>query len=219
MFWFLYGLIYLPVKIIVPFKIIGKENYDKKKNYVVVCNHQSGFDPIILDFALKRRNRFIAKKELFNKKGNSFLFKNILGAIPVDRSKGVTISQLKEIVTLLKNNENLGIFPEGTRKEEFNENENIKGGACFFAIKTKTPILPCYIVKKQRPFKKNVLLIGKPFEFTEFYNLKLDKEVLDKADTTLKHKLATLFESYKNYMEEKKLVKQLKKQKKSKQKA
>ena len=219
MFWFLYGLIYLPVKIIAPFKIIGKENYDKKKNYVVVCNHQSGFDPIILDFALKRRNRFIAKKELFNKKGNSFLFKNILGAIPVDRSKGVTISQLKEIVTLLKNNENLGIFPEGTRKEEFNENENIKGGACFFAIKTKTPILPCYIVKKQRPFKKNVLLIGKPFEFTEFYNLKLDKEVLDKADNILKHKLATLFESYKNYMEEKKLVKQLKKQKKSKQKA
>lgn len=219
MFWFLYGLIYLPVKIIAPFKIIGKENYDKKKNYVVVCNHQSGFDPIILDFALKRRNRFIAKKELFNKKGNSFLFKNILGAIPVDRSKGVTISQLKEIVTLLKNNENLGIFPEGTRKEEFNENENIKGGACFFAIKTKTPILPCYIVKKQKPFKKNVLLIGKPFEFTEFYNLKLNKEVLDKADNILKHKLATLFESYKNYMEEKKLVKQLKKQKKSKQKA
>ena len=219
MFWFLYGLIYLPIKIIAPFKIIGKENYDKKKNYVVVCNHQSGFDPIILDFALKSRNRFIAKKELFNKKGNSFLFKNILGAIPVDRSKGVTISQLKEIVTLLKNNENLGIFPEGTRKEEFNENENIKGGACFFSIKTKTPILPCYIVKKQKPFKKNVLLIGKPFEFTEFYNLKLDKKVLDKADTTLKHKLATLFESYKKYLEEKKLVKQLKKQKKSKQKA
>lgn len=218
MFWFLYGLIYLPIKIIAPFKIIGKENYDKKKNYVVVCNHQSGFDPIILDFALKSRNRFIAKKELFNKKSNSFLFKNILGAIPVDRSKGVTISQLKEIVALLKNNENLGIFPEGTRKEEFNENENIKGGACFFSIKTKTPILPCYIVKKQKPFKKNVLLIGKPFEFTEFYNLKLDKEVLNKADTTLKHKLATLFESYKNYMEEKKLVKQLKKQKKSKQK-
>ena len=219
MFWFLYGLIYLPVKIIAPFKIIGKENYDKKKNYVVVCNHQSGFDPIILDFALKRRNRFIAKKELFNKKSNSFLFKNILGAIPVDRSKGVTISQLKEIVALLKNNENLGIFPEGTRKEEFNENENIKGGACFFSIKTKTPILPCYIVKKQKPFKKNVLLIGKPFEFTEFYNLKLDKKVLEKADNILKHKLATLFESYKNYMEEKKLVKQLKKQKKSKQKA
>ena len=73
-------------------------------------------------------------------------------------------------------------------------------------------------VKKLLEYGAKVELIS-PEILTEFYNLKLDKKVLDKADTTLKHKLATLFESYKNYMEEKKLVKQLKKQKKSKQKA
>ena len=219
MFWFLYGLIYLPVKIIAPFKIIGKENYNKKKNYVVVCNHQSAFDPIILDFALHRRNRFIAKKELFKKKGNAYLLKNVLGAIPVDREKGVTISQLKEIVALLKNNENLGVFPEGTRKEEFKESDDIKGGACFFSIKTRTPILPCFIVNKQKPFKRNVILIGKPFEFSEFYKEKLDKEILEKADEILKHKLSILYENYKKYLEEQKIVKQLKKSKKLRQKA
>ncbi len=219
MFWFLYGLIYLPVKIIAPFKIIGKENYNKKKNYVVVCNHQSAFDPIILDFALHRKNRFIAKKELFKKKGNAYLLKNVLGAIPVDREKGVTISQLKEIVALLKNNENLGVFPEGTRKEEFKESDDIKGGACFFSIKTRTPILPCFIVNKQRPFKRNVILIGEPFEFSEFYKEKLDKEILEKADEILKHKLSILYENYKKYLEEQKIVKQLKKSKKLRQKA
>lgn len=219
MFWFLYGLIYLPVKIIAPFKIIGKENYNKKKNYVVVCNHQSAFDPIILDFALHRKNRFIAKKELFKKKGNSYLLKNVLGAIPVDREKGVTISQLKEIVALLKNNENLGVFPEGTRKEKFKESDDIKGGACFFSIKTRTPILPCFIVNKQKPFKRNVILIGEPFEFSEFYKEKLDKEILEKADEILKHKLSILYENYKKYLEEQKIVKQLKKSKKLRQKA
>lgn len=211
MFWFIYGLIYLPVKIISPFKVFGKENYDKNKNYILVCNHQSAFDPIILDYAFKKRNRFIAKKELFKKKCSSFFLKNILGAVPIDRKKGLTVSQLKDIVSIIKNKENVAIFPEGTRKS-FNENDEIKGGASFFSIKTKTPILPCFIVNKQKAFKKNVLLIGTPIEFKEFYNKKIDKEVLDEADKILKHKLALLQESYQKYINEKKLVKTLKKQ-------
>ncbi len=213
MFWFVYGLIYLPVKIISPFKIIGKENYDKKRNYIISCNHQSAFDPVILDYAFHKKNRFIAKKELFEKKLNSFLFKNILGAIPVDRSKGFTLSQLKEIFAIIKNGENIAIFPEGTRREHLDENDEIKGGASFLSIKTKTPILPCFIVNKQKPFRKNTILIGKPFELDEFYNCKLDKENLDKADEVLKSKMVDLNESYQKYINEKKLVKELKRQK------
>ena len=64
MFWFIYGLIYLPVKIISPFKVFGKENYDKNKNYILVCNHQSAFDPIILDYAFKKKKSIYSKKRV-----------------------------------------------------------------------------------------------------------------------------------------------------------
>ena len=70
-----------------------------------------------------------------------------------------------------------------------------------------------------RPFKRNVILIGEPFEFSEFYKEKLDKEILEKADEILKHKLSILYENYKKYLEEQKIVKQLKKSKKLRQKA
>ncbi len=216
LFWLTYYLIWLPVHIIAPFRVIGKNNYSKRKNYVLVCNHQSNFDPILLDFTFRKRIRFIAKKELFKKKTSSFLFKNILGAIPIDREKGVTISQTKEIYNILKNNEFLGIFPEGTRREGLNKDDKIKGGACLFAIKTKTPILPCFIVNKQKNFKKNTIIIGKPFELSEFYDKKLDKENIEKAENILRDKIIEIGYNYQKVINEKMLVKALKRERKSK---
>ena len=96
MFWFLYGLIYLPVKIIAPFKIIGKENYNKKKNYVVVCNHQSAFDPIILDFALHRKNRFIAKKNFLKRKATHICLKMFWVQYQLTEKRGLQSLNLKK---------------------------------------------------------------------------------------------------------------------------
>ena len=96
LFWLFFVLLSLPILICVPVKIYGKKNYNKKKNYIIVSNHQSNFDAIILNFYLGKRIRFIAKKELFGKKGKSYFFDNILGCIPVDRSKGLSISETKK---------------------------------------------------------------------------------------------------------------------------
>ena len=84
----------------------------------------------------------------------------------------------------------------------------------MFAIKTKTPILPCYIVKKQKAFSKNILLIGEPFELAEFYGSKIDKDVLNNCSQILIEKLNNLKQEYEKMIEEKAIVKRLKKEKK-----
>ncbi|MBQ3213803.1 MAG: 1-acyl-sn-glycerol-3-phosphate acyltransferase [Clostridia bacterium] len=214
LFWLFFVLLSLPILICVPVKIYGKKNYNKKKNYIIVSNHQSNFDPIILNFYLGKRIRFIAKKELFGKKGKSYFFDNILGCIPVDRSKGLSISETKKVYSILKDNQCLGLFPEGTRvSEESSDNMAAKNGACLFSIKTKTPILPCCIYKKQKLFKRNVFLIGKPFELSDFYDKKLDKETLNEASVILINEITNLRKEYENYLKEKELVKKIKKQK------
>ena len=167
MFWLVYILVIIPVLIIAPVKIIGKKNYNKKQKYILVCNHQSNFDPIILDIYLRKKIRFVAKKELWKGKEKSFLFDTILGCIPVDRAKGITMSATKKIYEVLKNEQTLGLFPEGTRYADTEHELAVKNGACMFALKTKTPILPCFIAKHQKPFRRNKLIIGEPFELTE----------------------------------------------------
>ena len=213
LFWICYILLWLPIHIFAPFKIYGRKNIKKGKKYIIVSNHKSNFDVILYDFVFKGKNRYLAKKELFSTKLSKFFMKNVFGAIEIDREKGLTLSQVKEICQVIKSNQNLGIFPEGTRREDLKETDDIKGGACFFAIRTKTPIIPCYVVKKHRFFRKNVILVGKPFEFSDYYDKRLDKETLQEAEIELRNKIVELNTTYKNYLKEKRLVKQLKKQK------
>ena len=87
----------------------------------------------------------------------------------------------------------------------------VKDGACLFAIKSKKPILPCFILNKQKPFRKNVLIVGKPFELSDFYERKLDKECLAQAGDVLAKSIMSLKEEYYKTLEEKKNAKKTKK--------
>ena len=150
-------------------------------------------------------------------KKKSFLFETALGCVPVDRQKGMTMETTKKVLSLLKDKQTVGIFPEGTRHNSgVSEDMSVKNGACLFALKTKTPILPCYIVNRQKPFSKNTLIVGEPFELNDFYDKKIDKDILNDCSEILVKKLNDLKVSYEKMIEEKSIIKQLKKQKKHK---
>jgi 1-acyl-sn-glycerol-3-phosphate acyltransferase len=210
-FWIGYVVLFVIIGIFAPFHIIGRKNIAKHQNYIIVCNHKSNFDPILLDFVFKTRNIYLSKIELFRTKFSSFWLTQF-GAIGFDREKGLSLSQTKRVFQMIAKKRNIGVFPEGTRRENFDDKEELKGGAGMFAIKTHTPIIPCYIVKKHKFFRKNVIIVGKPFEMTEFYGKRIDKQVLDEADNIVKNKILELKKEYEKFKNEKKLVKKLKTQ-------
>lgn len=214
-FWIIYFIMFLFISIFAPFKVYGKRNIEKKQNYIIICNHKSNFDVILIDLIFKKRNIYLAKIELFKNKFVGFFYKKI-GGIGFDRKKGLSLAQTKVVYNLINKKQNIGIFPEGTRKEKLDENDDVKGGACFFAIKTKTPIIPCFITKKHRMFRKNVILVGKSFELTEFYDKTLDKDALLRAELILKNNILELKNEYENYLNEKKILKKLVKERSKK---
>ena len=73
----------------------------------------------------------------------------------------------------------------------------IKNGMAMIAIKTKTPIVPVWIERKPRLFRKSVYHIGTPFELTEFYGQKLDEETLNRANLVVREKMLELYEQTK----------------------
>ncbi len=214
-FWIAYYILYFVIFIFAPFKIVGKKNIDKTKNYIIVCNHKSNFDSILIDMVFKKKVKFLAKIELFNNKFSAGFYK-ACGGIGFDRKKGLSLSQTKMVFDLIKTKNNVAIFPEGTRKEDLYDDDELKGGACFFAIKTKTPIIPVYIVKKHRFFKKNTVIVGQSFELNDLYDKALDKVAMTQADSVLKASLLDLKHSYESYLNEQKLVKKLAKDRQSK---
>lgn len=103
--------------------IIGKENIPKEGRMIIVGNHIHIMDQCNVVIATKRILHYMAKKEYFDpqyKEGHHEWFFRSSGCIPVDRSKKDE-EAMESALEVLKNDQALGLFPEGTRnglKEE-----------------------------------------------------------------------------------------------------
>ena len=97
----------------------------------------------------------LAKKELFKSKISNAFFRS-MGCIPVDR-KIHDENAKSEAIEVLKNNEVIGIFPEGTTEKE-GHMLKFKKGAVKMAVDTNSPIVPFVITGKYRLFSKNLII-------------------------------------------------------------
>lgn len=185
--WFFKIILWLPCLILHPTFIRGRKNLPKGKA-IVCCNHYSNWDIVLYVLQTTEKVGILAKKELFKNKFLIFLLKGV-GAISIDRKAG-DVSAVRTCMKTLKEDKKLFIFPEGTRLK--NKEEvlgEIKGGMSLIAIKAKSPIVPVWIEKKPKLFRKSVYIIGKPFELSEFYDIRLNDETLSRADAIVREKM------------------------------
>ena len=144
------------------FRVIGRENVKKDGRLMICANHCGAADPVWIVFALKLGHipRIMAKKEIMQVPVlGSFLRK--VGAFGVDR-ENADVSAIKTGLRCLNNEEQMLVFPEGTRVKNGMTVEP-KKGAVMLAVRTSTPILPVYISTKRRPFGPITCVIGEPY--------------------------------------------------------
>ncbi|CCQ96447.1 1-acylglycerol-3-phosphate O-acyltransferase [[Clostridium] ultunense Esp] len=132
-------------------EVFGRERFNPRRNYVVVGNHVSIIDPIYIAAFYPGILHFMAKKELFVKPFLRWLLTR-LGAFPVNR-EAADLGAIKKALRLLKEGESIGLFPEGTRAEKWDERA-FKQGASYLAIKGATPVLPVIIFGSQKALPK-----------------------------------------------------------------
>lgn len=193
-------VLWLPFMIMHPTTIKGRKNLPKK-NVIVALNHRSNWDYVLFGIQTARKNKILAKKELFKNKLFGAILKNF-GAIVVDREKN-DVGAIKECFKALKDGKRLVVFPEGTRlKDESLMLGEIKSGMAMIAIKTKTPIVPIWIERKPKLFRHSRYIVGKPFELSDFYGKKLDEQTLEQANLVVREKMLQVREE--NLKEKKK---------------
>ena len=185
-----------------PTKFVGKKNLPKGA-CIIASNHTSNMDAVNLAVHTWEKKYFLAKKELFKNRLVGFFAKKC-GGIKIDR-QGNDVNAIKESLKVLRNNKKLVIFPEGTRTNNENmELGEVKQGVAMFAIKAKVQIVPMFIVRKPKVWRRNKVVIGQPFELTEFYGKKLSAEDLSQATEIVAKKMEELRESALNSLTKKK---------------
>lgn len=154
----------------------GRENIILNEKLIVCSNHTNILDPVIIAMIFPRQISFMAKKELFENAFVGALARGV-GAFPVDR-KETDITAIKNALRILKNDGVLGIFPEGTRVKSF-DLENVKSGTAMIGVKSKSRILPIYIEGSYKFFSRIDIYIGKPMDFSEYYDKRIDSNIYD----------------------------------------
>ena len=120
-------------------EIIGNGHLPPGQGVIIVSNHVSYWDPVVVGCALNRKIYFMAKAELFDIPVLGSIITK-LGAFPVQR-EGADRSSIKRALDLLAAGKVVGIFPEGTRSKT-GELLNPHMGAAMLAIKGGVPLLP-----------------------------------------------------------------------------
>jgi 1-acyl-sn-glycerol-3-phosphate acyltransferase len=155
---------------------------------ILASNHVSYLDPLVLAFLADRRHRrarFLAKAELFDKRGLGWALRRIR-QIPVQRNTVDAAASLDAAVAALEAGECVAVFPEGTISLDL---EPMRGrtGAARLAALTGVPVTPVglwgahrILFKGRKPrWRRGVaqtVVVGDPVRVTS------DDDVYDATD-------------------------------------
>ncbi|GEM04318.1 1-acyl-sn-glycerol-3-phosphate acyltransferase [Halolactibacillus miurensis] len=183
-YYFVKSLVWYALKPLYRMEVKGEENIPMTGPVIVCANHISNLDPPLVGGSIKRDMYFIAKEELFEKKWLSKLLSSI-HVFPIKRGMSDR-GALRKALGLLKNDQGLVIFPEGTRSKTGQLGKGLSGVG-FFALRSQATVVPCAIIGPYQVGKKVKIVYGKPIDMATFRQEKQDvKAVTEHIMQTIK---------------------------------
>jgi 1-acyl-sn-glycerol-3-phosphate acyltransferase len=132
-------------------EIINKEAIPKEGRLILCSNHMSYIDPVFICLFFPRVVYYIAKKELFDIK----VLRRIItfyNAFPVNRGN-IDMKLISTSLRVLKAEQVLGVFPEGTRSVDGKIREGQRGVG-LISFMAKAPILTMAISNTNKIVQK-----------------------------------------------------------------
>ncbi len=117
----------------------GLENLPETGGALLLVNHQSFVDPLLVGLPLTRPVSFLARDNLFKVPVIGHILRNTY-VMPINREAASTTS-LREAIRRIEGGFYVGIFPEGTRTEDGSVGE-LKPGFLAMLRRTTVPVIP-----------------------------------------------------------------------------
>jgi 1-acyl-sn-glycerol-3-phosphate acyltransferase len=131
----------------------GVENVPETGGALLVANHQSYLDPVLVAVHLRRAVSYMARDTLFTNPYLGWLIRN-LHAFPIPRGKS-DIQAMKETIARLEEGYLLNIYPEGSRSVDGSIGP-LQRGVALVIRKANVPIVPVVIDGSGRAWGKGM---------------------------------------------------------------
>jgi len=136
-------------RVLFTYDCVGEENVPASGAALVVANHPSYLDPVLLALQVKRPIRFMAWDALFRVPLLGPVIR-AFGAFPVDTRRGKGRDAYEKARALLEAGEVVGLFPEGGRSRTGWMEPRLREGAARLALETGAPLVPATIAGAYR---------------------------------------------------------------------
>jgi len=138
-FW--YGLFFTYFTFGHSFRFAGRHHVPKTGPALLIANHVSYIDPLLVALGSPRHVSFLARANLF--RGFFGRFLRTVNTYPVDQ-EGFAREGIQAMIDLLRQGKVVLIFPEGNRAWD-GVMQSFRPGIHLILKKTRTPIVPCGI--------------------------------------------------------------------------
>lgn len=129
-------------KLLFDLKVQGRHNIPERGGVLIVSNHQSYLDAVVLAAYLKRPVNFVGQSGLFENPFGAWVLRR-LNAFPLRQGKG-DVAALKETIRRLREGHLLNIYPEGARSPD-GQIHTFHKGVALIIRRSKVPVVPAVI--------------------------------------------------------------------------
>jgi 1-acyl-sn-glycerol-3-phosphate acyltransferase len=134
---------WLYISLFYRFRVWGGHRLPRTGPVLIISNHQSFLDPMLIGAATPRRQFFsLARATLFSHPGFGWVIR-LMNAVPVERG-AADMSAMRRCIDVLKQGHALVIYPEGTRTKN-GTTGSFASGMMFLVKRASPDVVPIAI--------------------------------------------------------------------------
>lgn len=120
-------------------RIQGARHVPQGGPLLLIANHQSFFDPVLVGLAARRHLSYLARDSLFRNPAFAWLIR-LHNAVPINH-QGLGIEGLRTVLGLLEDGRAVVVFPEGERTGD-GEIHELQAGIQLLIKRVRAPVVP-----------------------------------------------------------------------------